>query len=191
MIGTTLQFVAKTLDGYIKNRLRLMPSDEKVLFTPLVDLDGSVAIREEQVLALSLISMQPDPVASGSLRPQVPAPEYAGDGPPPLHLNLYVILSAYFPAKEVQAGLDVLSMAISYLQARPMWNAQNAPGFPSGVQKLVFEVESQDIHQQSHLWGSVGAKYLPSMLYKIRTIIIDEGLDQVVGSIKEVDVRVS
>lgn len=191
MIGTTLQYVAKTLDATIRQRLRLMPTDQKVIFTPLVDLDGSVAVPEEQVLTLSLASMQKDPVASGSAHPNPPGPEYAGQGPPPIHLNLYVILGAYFPAREVQSGLDVLTMAISYLQAKPSWNSQNSPGLPSSVQRLVFEMESLDLHQQSHLWGSIGAKYLPSVLYKIRMIILDSGLDQVVPAITQTDVSAS
>ena len=30
--------------------------------------------------------------------------------------------------------------------------------------------------QQNHLWGALGAKYLPSVIYKVRMIVIQEAL---------------
>jgi hypothetical protein len=29
--------------------------------------------------------------------------------------------------------------------------------------------------EQNNLWGSMGAKYVPSVLYKVRMVTIDEG----------------
>jgi hypothetical protein len=38
------------------------------------------------------------------------------------------------------------------------------------------ELYSLSLEQQNQLWGSLGAKYLPSAIYKVRLVVIDRGL---------------
>jgi hypothetical protein len=46
---------------------------------------------------------------------------------------------------------------------------------PSGIEKLVVELHQLNFEQQNNLWAVLGAKYLPSVLYKVRAISIQEG----------------
>lgn len=186
MIGSTLSFIANRLDEIIRQRLQLTPSERKLILSPFVDLNGSVAIQEENTLVMFPVNIQKDSVAASV--PQRPA---VGEGivnmPPPLHLNLYLVIGVYYEAAQLKYGLDLLTTAISILQGQPLWNHQNSPDLPEGIQKLVFEMESLDFHQQSHIWGHLGGKYLPSVVYKLRMIIIDDGkVEGVLPSIEQV-----
>ncbi|MEN0004404.1 MAG: DUF4255 domain-containing protein [Bacteroidota bacterium] len=187
MIGSALDYVAKQMDTYIKTRLRLNPSAQKVIFTPIMDLDGSLAIQQENVLVFSLVSLQQDPIATRS-RPHDHrhAHNVHIAKPPPVHINMYVLLGAYFKPAQVKEGIDMLSMGIRFFQGRPLWTPQNAPGLPTDIDRLTFELESLDFHQQSHLWGAIGAKYFPSAVYKMRMLILDdETIDAIIPTIEK------
>lgn len=187
MIGSILNFIAQEMDAFIRLRMRAHPSEQKVILSPLVDLGGGVAIKEENVLVLSLVNIQKDPIATPS-RPydHRDFTKVHIQQAPPVHLNLILLLGAYFKPENVKDGLDTLTFGISYLQGKPLWTGQNSPALPSGLEKLTFELESLDFHQQSHLWGAIGAKYFPSVIYKMRMIIIDDGtIDQIVPTIQK------
>lgn len=174
MIGAILNFVTQQMDAVIRQRLRLQPSDQKVFLTPIVGLDGAIAVKSENVLVFSLVSIQKDPIAN-NVFPKKPdiTPESVVKTPP-LHLNLYMLLGAYYKPEQIADGLDVLTIAMSYLQGKPLWTAQNSPGLPSSLERLIFEMESCDFHQLSHIWGTIGAKYIPSVLYKTRMVVVDD-----------------
>jgi hypothetical protein len=42
------------------------------------------------------------------------------------------------------------------------------------IDKLVFELLKTDYQSTNYLWNSLGAKYVPSMIYKVRMLTIDE-----------------
>ncbi len=174
MIGSTLEFIAKELNHTICQRLKINPSTNKVLLTNIVDPDGSIAVKDNNVLLLKLVNIEPDPIANGS-EPNVHFPRGSDlVKAAPLYLNLKLVLAAYVKSEQVQAGLDMLTMGIGYLQGKQMWNPQNTPGLPADVNRLIFEMESLDLHQLNHLWGVIGTKYLPSVIYKLKMLTIDD-----------------
>ncbi|MEM8910008.1 MAG: Pvc16 family protein, partial [Bacteroidota bacterium] len=50
----------------------------------------------------------------------------------------------------------------------------NSPALPKGVNRLVFEMESLDLHQLNHIWGAIGTKYLPSSVYRLKMLTIND-----------------
>jgi len=43
---------------------------------------------------------------------------------------------------------------------------------PTGLTKLEFEIEKITYHQMQSLWTAMGAKYQPSVIYKLRLVTI-------------------
>ncbi|MEO1513375.1 MAG: DUF4255 domain-containing protein [Bacteroidota bacterium] len=174
MIGTTLDCVVRELNAVICRRLKLNPSSDKVQLSSIIEPDGSFSVQDNNVLLLKLVSIEPDPIANGS-----DPITYRGANPKlvessPLYLNLKILLAAYFKPKDLKSGLNMLSMGIAYLQGKTLWNPQNTPSLPKGVQRLTFEMEGLDLHQQSHMWGAIGVKQMPAILYKLRMLTIDD-----------------
>ncbi len=48
------------------------------------------------------------------------------------------------------------------------------PSLDPGIEKLVFELYNLSFEQLNQVWGMLGGKYYPSVLYKMRVISIDE-----------------
>jgi len=174
MIGSTLEFIASELNASICHRLKINSSSNKVLLSSIVNPDGSIAVKDHNVLLLKLVNIEPDPIANGSqpLLPNTPGSSLLESAP--LYLNLKIVLAAFFKAEQVQAGLDILTLGIGLFQGKQMWTQQNTPGLPSDIDRLVFEMETLDMHQLNHIWGAIGTKYLPSVIYKIKMLTIDD-----------------
>ena len=180
MIGTALQFVTREINKFISLRLRTEASNRRIALASHVSPDGTFAGIEDNILLLALVGVQKDPVAQGTAARGFAPVQNAlmttvyEESTPPVFLNLQLLIAANFRAEHVQSGLDLLSMAISFLQGNSAWSHENFPGLPTGVEQLAFDLETLDFHAQSHLWGAIGAKHMPSAIYKMRILTIDE-----------------
>lgn len=57
-----------------------------------------------------------------------------------------------------------------------MFTAENAEvSFPEEhVEKIMMDVFSMNFEQINHLWGILGGKYIPSVLYKLRILPVQK-----------------
>lgn len=108
----------------------------------------------------------------------------------PVHLNLYVLVSANFnsgtpPNNGYLLALKRLSLAIKFFQGKSVFTpASSALSLPAPLNdlsnpeinslKLVLELHSLSFEQVNHLWGSLGGRQIPSVLYKVRMVTISE-----------------
>lgn len=93
---------------------------------------------------------------------------------PPVNVNVYLLISSCFKTEQYLEGLHWLSEAIAFLQNKPVFNAQNTPGFSPEIEKLTMELVNVDIQQQGHFWAALSSKYLPSVIYKMKQVTITE-----------------
>lgn len=99
---------------------------------------------------------------------------------PPVHLNLYILLSAYFPDLYENA-LIYLSKAVRFFQGKNTFTIQNIQQSLNNIGataidgdfKLILDLYTLTFEQINHLWGSLGGKQLPFVMYKCRLIRLD------------------
>lgn len=89
---------------------------------------------------------------------------------PTLYVNLMILFTANFDGKLYQDGLRQISRTISFFQQNYVFNHANMPDLDPSVDKLAFEFANLDMTQLNYLMCLTGTKYLPSVLYKVRTI---------------------
>lgn len=100
---------------------------------------------------------------------------------PPVNLNLYLLFSAnYTTIKDpYQTSLERLSQVISFFQGKNTFTLANSPGAglpeDEGLRnlRLVFELYTLTFEQINYLWGSLGGKQMPFVMYKARLVTID------------------
>jgi hypothetical protein len=56
-----------------------------------------------------------------------------------------------------------------------VFDHQNTPELDSRIDKLMLDIENLGISDLSNLWGILGGKYMPSVLYRMRMVAIDSG----------------
>jgi len=101
---------------------------------------------------------------------------------PSVRFNVYVHFVAnlddYFEA------LKAISLVIAFFQNRFTFNIS---GNGDGPSKVIFELYSMTFEQQNHLWASLGAKYMPSVMYKAAILDIrDTQVDAEVPPVEEI-----
>lgn len=118
--------------------------------------------------------------------------------PPPLHLNLYLLFIAHFP-NSYPMELEAIERVIAFFQRNPVLTPQiggAGTAFPAGVEKIVMELDTLPLREQHYVWSMLGAKYMPSVLYRARMFTIrgqpvePEGVtavDSVVLEVRTVD----
>ena len=131
-----------------------------------------------------------------AIRQTSPRPSYQN---PPVLLNLFMLISASHD--DYSTALKMLSLAVSFFQAKNTFTYADAPPTPSTLTgatalgdevranlKIKLDLYSLTFEQLNHLWGSLGGKQYPFALYKIRIVELDA--DQKIkggGYIKEID----
>ena len=105
---------------------------------------------------------------------------------PTLYVNLYVLISC---ADEYLTALERLSIVVEYLQGKNVFTAANSEPdelYPEKVEKIILDLFSLNFEQINHLWGILGGKYVPSVLYKMRLLPIQYGRTEKVGRVEEI-----
>ena len=179
MIDTALKYVTRFLNKEIKLQYGL--DSDPVVLSSLINPDGTVTENIENKLILSLINIEQETAVKN--QPQFYS---AGDNAfdkktPPISLNLYILASANYDSKNYTEALKMISTLIGVFQANPYMSKENDPDMPAPVDLLRFEIFNQPIQELSHIWSGIGAKYVPSIIYKMRMLTIQE--DQITDQI--------
>lgn len=155
MIHEFVPIIASELSDFLDSRFDT--SEDPVALSNIVDQDGSVAIKGENKVIVTLVNIERD----GSNQMQGGG-YHRGDLP--VHVNLYVLFSAYF--NDYIESLKFISGVIGFFQANPTFT------YMGNTVKV--EMHNIDFRELGNLWTAVGAKCLPSVLYRIRTLNMDE-----------------
>ena len=95
---------------------------------------------------------------------------------PEIKLNLYILAAANPGANagSNDAALKRLSEVITYFQGTSFFDKTDYPDLDP-IEYLIVELYSLSFEQQNQLWASLGGKYMPSVVYKVRLVVIDKG----------------
>ena len=168
MLDVAIEFLKGELNTFLLTRTN---SDAvAVKLSKVVDETGKYAIVEE--IAVSVINVEEERIVKSHL----PDYQYVGGQhrilEPPLKLNLYLLFAANF--KLYDQALKYISYLLSYFQTHPSFNANEYPALDPRIEKLVVELQSLTYEQLNQVWAYVGGKYLPSVIYKVRMVILQD-----------------
>ena len=97
---------------------------------------------------------------------------------PDVKLNLYLLFSSY--NKSYDESLKYISKIISFFQLQTMFDHTDDAMVTDakllldpGIQQLILELYSPSFDQLNQIWASLSIGYLPSVMYKVRMLIVD------------------
>lgn len=170
MIYEALSCLTDEINVYFRSRLKI--NEEKIVLSGLVNQDGTIAIQGENKIVVTLVNIEKETSKTIS---QKNLGSFSSSSPP-LHLNVYVLFSAYFSGNNYPEALRFLSFIIAYFQNKPVFNKGNTPSLDNRIEKLIFDMEDVNPDTLSNMWSTLGAKYMPSVLYKMRMLTFDESV---------------
>jgi len=113
---------------------------------------------------------------------------------PVVHVNLFLLFTANFDSYEV--AINHLFRVIEFFQGRKIFKFKNSPVAGLSLQnienmgeaEITIELNTLSFEQLNDLWGSLGGKQMPFVLYKCRLLPIQmEQVLQHEGIITEID----
>jgi hypothetical protein len=99
---------------------------------------------------------------------------------PPVYLNLYVLFTSNYWGDKYVFALKRISYVVQFLQSR---NAFSFGSLTSGSVttdtdlldlRFTMELYTLTFEQLNHLWGSLGGRQIPFVMYKLRLVAITE-----------------
>lgn len=174
MIAKALTFISNFLNKEIKMDYGI--DENRVVVSSLINPDGTVSDQIENKVIISVINLEHETTVK-SLNNYVQGNTNSyGKVSPPVHLNLYLLVSANYDSGNYIEALKMLSSVIGIFQANSYFTKSINPDMPAPLEKLTFEIYNLPINELSHIWSGIGAKYVPSILYKVRMITMQENL---------------
>ncbi len=187
MIQETFKFLAEEINKYLSQKLTVTTDKRLVLGNVGKALDSDTASQNalNGKAIMSLINVEEDRVAMQQEN-WVKSPSGITYKNPPVYLNLYVL----FAVNRADYGdsLKYLALIIQFFQSQNVFTPLNYPALDTRIQKLICDLYSVNFEQLNQIWSVLGGKYLPSVLYKVRQITIDEdAIDYEAGFIKDIE----
>ncbi len=169
MIDLALKFLAGELDTYLS--LRTAMGAGQVKTCAVVDDMGKWVV-PENTIGTTLVNLEEE----RGLKEQMPDSQYVNGRlvirPPELRINLHVMFCARF--KTYEDALQRLSMVLTFFQAHAVFQSQQFPALDPRVERLSVELLSMGYEQLNQLWAYLGGKYLPSVLYRVRMVVLQD-----------------
>ena len=169
MIYESLNFICGELNAFLRNAFQI--TEDKAIVSNLINHDGSVPLALSDKLVITLVNIEQETSIANQGFTKITGSSYIIRNQP-LNLNLYVLFSGYF--NNYNESLKFISACIAFFQRNYVFLRTNFPAMSEDTDKLVFDMIKTDYQSINYLWGSLGAKYVPSMIYKMRMLTVDE-----------------
>ena len=168
MIEQALVFTKNILDQYLQNKYGI--SDSIVLINNITSADGSIPQQNQNKVIISLINIEQETNQPYYNRKnQLPNGDYVNSTPND-RFNLDLLITAMFD--DYNETLKFLNASIMFFQANQSVEPESYSNLPPGINKLNFILEQLNYSQMHSLWTALGAKYTPSVVYKMKMIDI-------------------
>jgi hypothetical protein len=177
MIDKTLDFIRAQLNAYLQAKLSLLSTEDAIVLSNVSQLNetqpnSSGEGTDPQNAFISLINIEEDRISK--------SPENfvrAFDGSivyknPKIFLNLYILFAANLSS--YTESLKRVSFIIQFFQYQNVFTPLTSPSIPAGIDEFILDMITLSYQDLNNLWGILGSRYLPSVMYKCRLITINE-----------------
>jgi hypothetical protein len=180
MIYEALQIISEQLNNYLSAAgLSNLVTLENV---GMLETSAENTEKLSGKVALTLINLEEEPALKNQPHFKVIdklTTEYRN---PPVHLNLFLLVSAN--CNTYTNSLRAISKTIEFFQGKKIFTSENTvyevkEDFDLlGSFRLIVELCTPSFEQLNHIWGTLGGRQLPSVIYKIQLVEIDQKLLQ-------------
>ncbi|MFT3823190.1 MAG: DUF4255 domain-containing protein [Chitinophagaceae bacterium] len=186
MIGVAMHFLVDEINQYLHSKLSFQ--GDKVVLDNVARLDNSGSNTENRIV-LSLVNIEEERLYKNPENFTRTDDNKVVYSNPAVPINMYCVFAYNHgnndneSVNHYEEGLMYISYIIQFFQHRQVFTPQNSPALDPGIEKLIADLHSLGFEQLNHLWAILGGKYLPSVMYKFRLVVIDERLQQGSGEL--------
>lgn len=170
MIHQVFEAMTADINRFLKSKHDI--TEDKVVASSIMNADGSIAIQEPDKVIMTLANIETDRMQS-NIGNYKKTPKGFVKEKPAINVNMTVVFSAYFSSENYLEGLKFISSIIAYFQSNSgNFTPKNMPALSTITDRITAELISLDARDLNNLWGPLGSKYMPSVIYKVKTLPI-------------------
>lgn len=181
MIFNTLQYLKLKLDAFLQSDATgtSINSNEGALVLDNIAKIEDPGFQSNNRVIATLVNLEEE----STLKNRIPKKTENGRVKyerPPVNYNLYVLFCANF--SDYNESLKALSKVSAFFQSKNYFSyTEDPPPTEDEISlseeekqefKIYFDLYTMTFEQLNHLWGSLGGKQVPSLLYKVRLVPI-------------------
>ena len=187
MIEKALQFTKTALNQYVKNKFGV--EDDIVLINKILDQSGTVPKENQNQIIISLIHVEQETTKQFYNRNHAMNDGNYAKKPLTHRYNLFTLITPNFD--DYSEALKFLDASIQFFQNNALIDPSKNGAIPEELGKLEYEFQKGEKYMQmQNLWTALGAKYQPSVIYKLKLVTIAsdeiEGFDAGIRQINNV-----
>jgi hypothetical protein len=183
-----------TIVGLINNYILPGHTDDPLVLANISKVnDGDEFTQNmKDKLVLSIVNVEEDKVAR-SPENYIKDKSLVRYKNPAMHLNLTVLIAATHD--DYTGALRQIEKVIRFFQVKNVFTPENTPEIDQVnvvngffIEKVIFDWVNLNLEQVHQLWTTLGGHYMPSIVFKLRMITIDENVIQSTAlPIKEIE----
>jgi hypothetical protein len=175
MIDTALDFISKRLNAFLRVKYQDQSnSTDYIQLNNIAWNDQSISAPTTNNAFITLVNIEEDRI-SKSPDNYIRTNTGIVYQNPTIFLNLYVLFATNLNSYE--ESLTRLSYIIQFFQFQNVFTTLDSPGLPQGIDKLIFDLKTLSFQDLNNLWGILGSKYLPSVVYILRLVTISSDFE--------------
>lgn len=171
MIDKALALLRDNLQNYID--LSIGGADVVIDNIGLLETASSDSLTKR--IVISLVNIEEESTLKNSATVKKGMSNLAIYENAPVFLNLYVLVSCNYSGTEYIHALERLSAVVRFFQSRNSFSHGAISGSNDMPElKFTMELYTLTFEQINHLWGSLGGRQIPFVMYKLRLVAITE-----------------
>jgi hypothetical protein len=172
MISESLTFLAAEINKFLNQKMGATTDPRLVLGNITKAFDGESG--KETIgskIILSLVNVEEDKVAkiNENFIKTEASVLYKN---PPLFVNLYILIASNLSS--YNDSLKAVAYIMQFFQSQNFFTPVSHPGLDSRISQISVDLFSLNFEQINHIWSTMGGKYLPSVMYKLRQLKIED-----------------
>ena len=176
MIYEAFAILRSQLEQYIRQNSEISSTDDEVVLGNISLAESTNAAAITNKVVLSLAKLEEDVALKNGQTRFVEANRIRKENRP-VHSYAYILITAHYPDNYSNA-LKRLTSVVKFFQGKTTFTKANSPlteiEDAEGIDELKMTVElvSPTFEQLNHIWGMMGGKSHPAVLYKARVLVI-------------------
>lgn len=178
MLDIALKFVVDELNEFITARTGSESVQAKLVrFSPEGGSNSPYGFAASEI-GVTVINLEEERTVRSQLPTHVMVNGQHVVREPDVKINVHVLIGAYF--SRYDEALKYIAMVITFFQSHPVFTPGEYPALDPALERLAVELLSPTYEQLNQIWGFVGAKQLPSVVYKIRMVVLQDTAPQAI-----------
>lgn len=167
MIHNILPVIVSELNEYLKSRYNT--SEDCVVLSNIMNLDGTVAVKEMNRMVCTLINVREDRTlkASKGFRGGESGFYLSGGD---LQISLDIGFFAVYKNSLYVDAMKFLSGTLYFFNEKSVFTNANTPGLSTNVDRLTFELRTLDTNELQSIVSLMGLRHLPFVVYNMRLL---------------------